>query len=159
MSKTRATPARSAPTASKPRRLGFKVLSSRNFPGWLHQQKVSLAFSTYQSGELFLIGRQQPRGMSIFERKFNRCMGLWSDTQTLWLGSSYQLWRLENMLPEGQLDDGFDRLYVPRVGYTTGDVDVHDMAMEADGRRRLHRDTSSCSQNRPVLPKRGGRRQ
>lgn len=26
------------------------------------------------------------------------------------------------------------RLFVPRVGYTTGDLDVHDVAVESDGR-------------------------
>jgi uncharacterized protein (TIGR03032 family) len=44
------------------------------------------------------------------------------------------LWRLENMLPPGQMQEGHDRLYVPRVGYTTGDLDVHDLAVESSGR-------------------------
>ena len=119
-------------------------MSSRNFPSWLASQNVSLAFSTYQSGELFLIGRQPQGAMSIFERKFNRCMGLWSDTQTFLLGSVFQLWRLENSLPAGQLEDSFDRLFVPRVGYTTGDVDVHDIAMERDGRIVFVSTLASC---------------
>lgn len=29
---------------------------------------------------------------------------------------------------------GYDRLYVPQVGYTTGDLDIHDVAVEASGR-------------------------
>ena len=29
---------------------------------------------------------------------------------------------------------GYDVAYVPRVGYTTGDLDVHDIAVDADGR-------------------------
>ena len=32
------------------------------------------------------------------------------------------------------LHQGCDRLYVPKVGYTTGDLDVHDIAVEAGGR-------------------------
>ena len=35
---------------------------------------------------------------TVFERTFNRCMGLWADGQTLWLSSLYQLWRFENVL-------------------------------------------------------------
>jgi uncharacterized protein (TIGR03032 family) len=35
---------------------------------------------------------------------------------------------------QGQQQDGYDRLYVPQVGYTTGDLDIHDMAVEANGR-------------------------
>ncbi len=37
------------------------------------------------------------------------------------------------MLPESDDTLEFDRLYVPRVGYTTGDIDVHDLAVAADG--------------------------
>lgn len=34
----------------------------------------------------------------------------------------------------GEVQDGYDRLYLPQVGYTTGDLDVHDMAVDGDGR-------------------------
>ena len=42
--------------------------------------------------------------------------------------------RFENALEPGQIANGFDRLYVPKVGYVTGDLDIHDVAVEADGR-------------------------
>ncbi len=61
-------------------------------------------------------------------------MGLWADGQTLWLSSLYQLWRFENVLAAGQTHEGHDRLYVPRVGYTTGDLDIHDIAVDVSGR-------------------------
>ena len=61
-------------------------------------------------------------------------MGLYGNAQTLWLGTRYQLWRFENMLPAGQFHEGYDRLYVPRIGYTTGDLDIHDIAVEDSGR-------------------------
>jgi uncharacterized protein (TIGR03032 family) len=44
------------------------------------------------------------------------------------------VWRFENALHPGQNHDGHDRLYVPRIGYTTGDLDVHDIVVEASGR-------------------------
>jgi len=110
------------------------VLASRHFSGWLAGERISLAVSTYQSGKLFLIGRKQGDRLSVFERTFNRCMGLWSDGQTIYLASVFQVWRLENALRPGQTDRGYDRLYVPRVGYTTGDIDVHDMAVDGEGR-------------------------
>ena len=47
--------------------------------------------------------------------------------------SLYQLWRFENVLAAGELADGYDRLYVPQVGYVTGDLDIHDVAVDADG--------------------------
>jgi uncharacterized protein (TIGR03032 family) len=111
----------------------LKIDASRGLPAWLAEQQVSLAFTTYQAGKLFLLGLKPDGRLSVFERTFDRAMGLWGDGDTLWLSSAYQLWRFENVLAPGQWDQGFDRLYVPRVGHTTGDLDIHDLAPGADG--------------------------
>jgi uncharacterized protein (TIGR03032 family) len=122
----------------------LELSSSRLFTSWLDQERISLAFTTYQAGKLFLIGRRPDGQLSGFERTFPRCMGMWSDGQTLWLTSLYQIWRLENVLPPGDTDQGFDRCYVPQVGYTTGDVDVHDVAVDADGQPVFANTLFSC---------------
>jgi uncharacterized protein (TIGR03032 family) len=111
----------------------LELMGSRQFSAWMAEQRVSLAFTTYQTGKLFLIGLQPDGRLSIFERTFNRCMGLWASQQTLFMSSLYQLWRFENALAEGQLHSGYDRLYVPQVGYTTGDLDIHDVAVDENG--------------------------
>ena len=111
-----------------------EVYSSREFPGWLAEQHVSLAFTTYQTEKLFFIGLLAGGSLAIHERTFNRCMGLWADGQTLWMSTLYQLWRFENALKPGFQHNGCDRLYIPKVGYTTGDLDVHDVAVEANSR-------------------------
>src|SRR4051812_4070389 len=95
-----------------------EVTSSRQFPAWLAEQRLSLAFTTYQAGKLFFLGCQPDGRLAVFERTFNRCMGLCGDGQTLWLSSLYQLWRFENALAPGELYHGADRLYVPKIGYT-----------------------------------------
>src|SRR5712691_5645098 len=92
-----------------------EVLGSRHFPAWLAEQNVSLAFTTYQAGKLFLVGQQNGDQISVFERTFNRCMGLWADGPTIWMSSLYQLWRMENGLRPGLLHEGYDAVYVPRV--------------------------------------------
>jgi uncharacterized protein (TIGR03032 family) len=120
-----------APAAEQP---WLEVSASRHFPEWLARQRISLALTTYQTGKLILIGVNAEGRLAVFERTFNRAMGLWADGQTLWLSSLYQMWHFENVLVAGQLHDGHDRLYVPRIGYTTGDLDVHDIAIEAGGR-------------------------
>lgn len=112
----------------------LEVTGSRHLVGWLAEQQVSLAFTTYQAGKLFLLGRHADDRLSVFERTFNRCMGLTGDGQTLWMSSLYQLWRFKNMLAPGQFHNGYDRLYVPKCGHTTGDLDSHDIAVEASGR-------------------------
>jgi uncharacterized protein (TIGR03032 family) len=113
---------------------GLELMGSRQFNSWLAEQKLSLAFTTYQAGKLFLIGLQPDGRLSIFERTFNRCMGLHASAQTLYMTSLYQLWRFENSLEPGQAHDGYDRLYVPRMAWTTGDLDIHDVAPGADGK-------------------------
>src|SRR5262245_10449038 len=90
------------------------VDASRQVPAWLAEQRASLAFTTYQSGKLFLIGLKPDGKLSVHERTFNRCMGLCGDGQTLWMTSLYQLWRFENALGSGELHQGHDRLYVPQ---------------------------------------------
>lgn len=60
-------------------------------------------------------------------------MGLWSDTETLWLAAGFQVWRMENMLDEVAARAGYDRLYVPQMSFTTGDVDIHDVVCDSQG--------------------------
>ncbi len=112
----------------------LEITGSRQLSAWLTQQGISLAFTTYQTGKLFLIGLQPDGRLSVFERTFNRAMGLWANPDTLYMSSLYQLWRFENALEQGQAQNGYDRLYVPQIGYTTGDIDIHDIAVDRDGR-------------------------
>jgi uncharacterized protein (TIGR03032 family) len=111
-----------------------QVTGSPRLWTWLAEQQVSLAFTTYQTGKLFLLGRHPEGRLAVFERTFNRAMGLWADGQTLWLSTQYQLWRFENLLQPGEFYQGHDRLYVPKMGNTTGDLDIHDVAVDHDGR-------------------------
>ena len=112
----------------------LEMMGSRSFNNWLREQKISLAFTTYQAGKVFFIGLQPDGRLSIFERTFNRSMGLWATPQTLWMSSLYQLWRFENALTDKQVYQGYDRLYVPQIGYTTGDLDIHDIAVDSEGK-------------------------
>lgn len=95
------------------------------------------------------------QAMSVFERTFNHCMGMCAspDGRTIWLTSRFQIWRLEqapaNAVPYRPVESmstdtdeaqppqwagrGFDVAYIPRIGYTTGHIDVHDLAIDADG--------------------------
>lgn len=146
----------------------LNAIGSRYFLDWLQEQKCSLAFTTYQTGKLFLVGckslsgagtptGESDRGLSVFERTYNHCMGMCAtpDGKTIWLSSRYQIWRLEQapanvtpyQQPAGTLLEGdelnqppqwagrgYDSVYIPRIGYTTGHIDVHDMALDGEGR-------------------------
>src|SRR5437899_540625 len=112
----------------------LEVTSSPGMTHWMAEHRVSLACTTYQTGKLLLCGRKAGGALAVFERNFTRCMGLWGNGQTLWMSAQYQLWRLENLLRPGEWYQGHDRLFVPKVGTTTGDLDIHDVVVEASGR-------------------------
>ena len=125
----------------------LEINASRQFTSWLHEQGLSLAFSTYQTGKLFFIGLKPDGRLSVFERTFERCMGLAAshDGTTLWMSSLYQLWRFENALPAGErAPGGYDRLYLPQLAFTTGDIDLHDIALDREGQPIFVNTLFSC---------------
>jgi uncharacterized protein (TIGR03032 family) len=100
----------------------------------MEEQKLSIALTTYQIGKLFLLGLKPNGEMSVFERSFNRCMGMCPTANGFYMSSLHQMWRFENVFTQGDQQEGYDRLYVPQLGNTTGDLDIHDMAVDAEGR-------------------------
>jgi uncharacterized protein (TIGR03032 family) len=119
------------PVAAAP---ALEITTSRQMLAWLAEHKLSIALTTYQIGKLFLLGLKGNGELSVFERTFNRCMGLCPADNGFYMSSLYQVWRFTNVFEPGQAQNGYDRLYLPQVGYTTGDLDIHDMAVDADGR-------------------------
>ncbi len=112
----------------------FELFTSRQFSSWLAERGCSLGLTTYQSGKLFFLGTNSAGELSIFERSFERPMGLYADDQQIWLSTLYTLYRFTNSLEPGQSEDGFDRKYIPQAGYITGDLDIHDLNVRPDGR-------------------------
>ncbi len=111
-----------------------QITCSRGLGDWLIRQRVSLAFTSYQTGQLFLVGVLPSGQLSFHQRHFTRAMGLWSDAQRIYLASLSQVWRLENVLRPGEIaNSGFDRLYVPRNAQVTGDLDVHEIGLQRNG--------------------------
>jgi len=107
---------------------------SRGLAGWLETHRASLAFTSYQTGQLFLVGMLPSGSVSFNQQNFSRAMGICRDGERLWVGSLFQLWRLENMLRPGELANAsFDACFVPREGRTTGDIDIHEIGILADG--------------------------
>jgi len=130
------------PASAGPPRL--ELQTSRQLTAWLAEQRLSLVFTTYQGGKVFFLGLKPDGQLEVFNRTFERCMGLFATAQTLWLSSLYQLWRFENLLEPGQLYQGYDRVYVPQVAYTTGDLDIHDVAVDAAGQPVFVNTLFSC---------------
>lgn len=125
---------------------GLQIEASRHFVEWLHTTNVSLALTTYQTHRLFLVGHNAEGELSGFERLFDRPMGLHAsaDGERLTMATRYQIRELVNALPPGETHEGYDRVYVPRRAYTTGELDAHDLHRSPDGEIRFVNTQFSC---------------
>ncbi len=111
------------------------ITVSRGFANWLASQRCSLAFTSYQTGKLFLVGLTPDRKVSFHQQTYQRAMGVHAQSDRLYVGSLFQIWRLENVLQPNERANGhFDRLFVPRNAQTVGDVDVHEVSIDRAGR-------------------------
>lgn len=123
----------------------FQLVSSRGFVDWLGEKPLALAVTTYHVGGIIMLGRRIDLSPSTHIAAFDRAMGCSTDGQTMWLVTERAIWRLENDLGHGQTDDqGYDRVFVPRVGYMTGEVDAHELSVGADGRPVFVNTAFSC---------------
>ena len=121
------------------------ITYSRGLPEWLLTQTMSFAFTSYQLGQLYLVGVDADRRLALHQFGTGRAMGLWANPQTLVLATDIQVWRFENVLGPGQVTNlGADRHYVPRVGHITGDLDLHDVSVLGDGRIIVVNTAFSC---------------
>jgi uncharacterized protein (TIGR03032 family) len=55
------------------------------------------------------------------------------DCRALYLATEVQLYRFDNILPAGTVEDGVDALFAPHQTWITGDIDIHDVGMDAQG--------------------------
>jgi uncharacterized protein (TIGR03032 family) len=121
------------PAAATPGTTSITV--SRGFNAWLRAHNMSLAFTSYQTGQLFMVGSHPNGTVSFNQQNFTRAMGVCWKPGRLYLGSLFQLWRLENMLRPDEIgNQAFDMVLVPRNAQTTGDIDIHEVGIDGEGR-------------------------
>jgi uncharacterized protein (TIGR03032 family) len=121
------------------------VSASRGLARGLTSNAVSFAFTSYQTGQLFLVGAHADGTVSVNQQYFHRAMGLAWRPGRLYLASQFQLWRLENILRPGEVANRtFDALLVPRNAQTLGDLDVHEIGVDEAGRVIFVNTSYSC---------------
>jgi len=111
---------------------------------WLQQKGVSLAFTTYQTNRLMLVGSKADGNVAINERIFDKPMGLFAHQDKLYMSTRYQIWQFNNLLTAGESYQEGDRLYVPSLSYTTGNLNVHDVVLDGDGNLLFVNTDFSC---------------
>src|SRR5690606_9167554 len=107
---------------------------SAGFVGLLSRLDLSVAFTSYQSGKLYLLGRNPEGGLMVHERLFRKAMGLAVNGKAFALATLFQIHRFENVLDDEQsINHTYDACYVPRITHTTGVLDAHEVGILADG--------------------------
>lgn len=97
---------------------------------------IGLAFSSYQSGLLYMLGSHPEQGTQLHQSVVAKPMGLAVGVDgTLVVAGPNTITRYRDALAPGQrINDTFDACYMPRETWLTGGIDTHDVAIDADGR-------------------------
>jgi uncharacterized protein (TIGR03032 family) len=117
--------------ATAPATADLSSQHSSNFPELLRQLKASMLVSTYQAGKL-VIARADGPAINTHYRNFSRPMGMaLSASGALALGTHTEIIEFRNV-PDvsARLDPPHrhDAVFMPRRGYITGAIDIHEMA-------------------------------
>jgi uncharacterized protein (TIGR03032 family) len=121
-----------APRAAVPALNRFAT--SDGFAAFLRDQRISVAFTSSHTDELYLLGHAPTGQLVIDAQAFRKPTGLFAIEGSLLVGTLAHVFRLENVLRPGQtLDGAYSHCYVPRIGYFTGVVDTHDVAQTDTG--------------------------
>lgn len=125
---------REGPISEQPESEKVTVEFSPGLAGFLAEHDISIAFTSYQSGRLYLLGRGAEKKLAMHEALWPKAMGVVGGAQRLYLGTLTQLVRLENVLAPGQLaNERHDKVYVPRNAQTLGNIDFHELGIRAGG--------------------------
>ncbi|QJU60055.1 TIGR03032 family protein [Sphingomonas sp. AP4-R1] len=108
---------------------------SPGLPGRLAGLEISLAFTSYQSGMLNMLGSQAGHGPQLHQSAVGKPMGITIDGMNGFvLVGANTITRYRNVLnPSERIDHIFDACYMPRETWLTGGLDAHDVAVDADG--------------------------
>lgn len=112
-----------------------KISTSRGFSALLARLNASVAFTSYQSGLIYMVGRGARGRLNVHQSRFAKPMGLRFEADgTLVLGTGSQILRCASGLdPKQRVNKTYDACFVPRVMYATGHLDAHDVGLGADG--------------------------
>ncbi len=111
-----------------------KYSISGGFVDLLNQLNISVAVSSYQSGRLYLLGRNLEGGLMVNEQYFQKAMGLHYHDKTLYMATLANIYEMRNILRENEvMDNQFTDCFMPRKTHMTGALDTHDIGVTKAG--------------------------
>lgn len=129
----------------------MEVLSSTytpSFPAILHQLGCSLAISTYQAGKVVIICAPDENRIIQLPRSFKKPMGIALNGQHMAIATEEEVITLVNapgLAPTYPIKQHtYDAMYMPRITYHTGAIDIHDLAWSGDGSLYAVNTSFSC---------------
>ena len=133
------------PPAKEPDAGKTDINFSAGLAGFLAASNISLGFTSYQTGRLYLIGSGEDGKLALHEAQYPQAMGVAGDSERIYLGTLTQIVRMENVLAPGQTANNVhDKVYVPRNMQTTGNIDIHELGIRKNGRMVYINTRYSC---------------
>lgn len=121
------------------------ILISRGMSAWLYTNRVSLAFTSYESGALFLVGVLPDGRINVDQQLHPRAAGLFYRDRSLFLGSLAHIWRLEDVAASiDPAAENHDMVLLPRSAHVIGDVSMHELVVESSDRLVFVNTRYSC---------------
>lgn len=110
--------------------------ASGSFQQWLAESGGSLVLSTYQSEQVALVGWRNHQ-ITLLPRTFQKPMGLAVQGDRLALAGKHEVYHFANAsdLAPAYLEHQpgrYDALFLPRLTYYSGDLNVHEVAFCQD---------------------------
>ncbi len=116
----------------------FSCTYTPNVAELLMQLNCSLAITTYQAGKLIFLSPDGANAMRQLPRDFEKPMGMSVSQNTMALATKDEVVVFANApkLAAGYpvKPNFYDAFYVPRGSYYTGNIDIHDMDWDKEGR-------------------------
>lgn len=121
-------------TASSPATITYS--HSRGLFARLARLNIALAFTSYQSGYLYMLGSTPEHGPQLHQSATAKPMGLSAEGDgSLLVACGGSVVRYRNVLTtQERIDHIFDACFMPRTVHVTGELDAHDIGVDADGR-------------------------
>jgi uncharacterized protein (TIGR03032 family) len=108
---------------------------SQGLASFLATNNISIGFTSYQTGRLYLVGHGPDGKLALHEAVYPQAMGVTGDASRIYLGTLTQIVRMENVLEPNQLANKVhDKVYVPRNMQTTGNIDCHELGIRENGK-------------------------